>query len=193
MNLHFAIKLFTAVSNFLGHCMCVPAPYKPTKNQINATTDITAGSCYRVVHWNSKVSTNGQNPTFSHLSARSQLRNRQWLSSSPCVAGHRPVREMSYLGHRTLNESDWLPVPELSWKRRSRTRDEKKCCMSISECMWRMHDRNGDGFLSELVKFEGIGGEYQTSAGIEVVYIRFSIEYPTEWPFSFGDFMWGFS
>ena len=96
---------------------------------------------------------------------------------------------MSYLGHRTLNESDWLPVPELSWKRRSRTRDEKKCCVSISECMWRMHDRNGDGFLSELVKFEGIGGEYQTSAGIEVVYIRFAIEYPTEWPFSFGDFM----
>ena len=65
---------------------------------------------------------------------------------------------MSYLGHRTLNESDWLPVPELSWKRRSRTRDEKKCCVSISECMWRMHDRNGDGFLSELVKFEGIEG-----------------------------------
>ena len=59
--------------------------------------------------------------------------------------------------------------------------------------MWRMHDRNGDGFLSELVKFEGIGGEYQRSAGIEVVYIRFAIEYPTEWPFSFGDFMWGFS
>ena len=80
---------------------------------------------------------------------------------------------MSYLGHRTLNESDWLPVPELSWKRlswkrRSRTRDEKKCCMSISECMWRMHNRNGDGFLSELVKLEGIGGEYQTLAGIEV-------------------------
>ena len=55
--------------------------------------------------------------------------------------------------------------------------------------MWRMHDRNGDGFLSELVKFEGIGGEYQRSAGIEAVYIRFAIEYPTEWPFSFGDFM----
>ena len=104
-----------------------------------------------------------------------------------------PVGEMSYLGHRTLNESDWLPVPELSWKRRSRTRDEKKCCVSISECMWRMHDRNGDGFFSELVKFEGIGGEYQTSAGIEVAYIRFSIECPAEWPFSFGDFMWGFS
>ena len=26
--------------------MWVPAPYKQTKNQINATTDITAGSCY---------------------------------------------------------------------------------------------------------------------------------------------------
>ena len=73
--------------------MWVPAPYKQTKYQINATTDITPGSCYRDVHWNSKVSTNGQNPTFSHLSARSQLRNRQWPSSSPCVAGHRQVHQ----------------------------------------------------------------------------------------------------
>ena len=54
--------------------------------------------------------------------------------------------------------------------------------------MWRMPDGNGDGFLCELVKFEGIGG-YQRSAGIEVLYIRFAIEYLTEWPFSFGDFM----
>ena len=100
-----------------------------------------------------------------------------------------PVGEMSYLGHRTLNESDWLPVPELSWKRRSRTRDEKKCCVSISECMWRMHDRNGDGFLSELVKFEGIGGEYQTSAGIEVVY-NYSILHRI--PDRMAVFVWGF-
>ena len=69
--------------------MWVPAPYKQTKNQTNATTDITAGSCYREVRWNWKVSTNGQNPTFSHLSARSQLRKWQWPSSSRCVAGHR--------------------------------------------------------------------------------------------------------
>ena len=38
-----------------------------------------------------------------------------------------------------------------------------------------MHDRDGD--------------EYQSSAGIEVVYVRFAIEYPTEWPLLFGDFM----
>ena len=69
--------------------MWVPAPYKQTKNQTNATTDITAGSCYREVRWNWKVSTNGQNPTFSHLSARSQFRKWQWPSSSRCVAGHR--------------------------------------------------------------------------------------------------------
>ena len=97
VNLHFATKLFTAVSNFLGHCIWVPVPYKQTKNQINATNDITAGSCYREVHWNSKVSTNGQNPTLSHLSARSQLRNRQWPSSSPCVAGHRQVHQEKQL------------------------------------------------------------------------------------------------
>ena len=29
--------------------MRVPAPYKQTKNQTNATTEITAGSCYREV------------------------------------------------------------------------------------------------------------------------------------------------
>ena len=89
VNLHFATKLFTAVPNFLAHWMWVPAPYKQTKNQTYATTDITAGSCYREVRWNWKVSTNGQNPTFSHLSARSQLRKWQWPSSSRCVAGHR--------------------------------------------------------------------------------------------------------
>ena len=89
VNLHFATKLFTAVPNFLGHWMRVTAPYKQTKNQTYATTDITAGSCYREVRWNWKVSTNGQNPTFSHLSARSQLRKWQWPSSSRCVAGHR--------------------------------------------------------------------------------------------------------
>ena len=90
VNLHFATKLFTAVPNFLRVTECGwPAPYKQTKNQTNATADITAGSCYREVRWNWKVSTNGQNPTFSHLSARSQLRKWQWPSSSRCVAGHR--------------------------------------------------------------------------------------------------------
>ena len=79
----------TAVSNFLGHWMRVPAPYKQTKNETNATTLITAGSCYREVRWNWKVSTNGQNPTFSHLSARSQLRKWQWPPASRCVARHR--------------------------------------------------------------------------------------------------------
>ena len=93
VNLHFATKLFTAVPNFLGHWMWVPAPYKQTKNQINATIDNAAGSRYRDLHWNSKVSTNGQNPTFSHLSARSQLRTRIWPSSYPCVAGHRQIHQ----------------------------------------------------------------------------------------------------
>ena len=73
--------------------MWVPPPYKQTKNQINTTTGITVGSCYREAHWNSKVSTNGQNPTFSHLSARSHLRNRQWPSSHPCVARHRQLHQ----------------------------------------------------------------------------------------------------
>ena len=89
VNLHFATKLFTAVPNFLGHWMRVPAPYKQTKNETNANTEITAGSCYREVRWNWKVSTNGQNPTFSHLSARSQLRKWQWPSSSRWLAGYR--------------------------------------------------------------------------------------------------------
>ena len=88
VNLHFATKLFTAVPNYLGHWMRVPAPYKQAKNETNATTEITAGSRYREVRRNWKVSTNGQNPTFSHLSARSQLRKWQWPSSSRCVAGH---------------------------------------------------------------------------------------------------------
>ena len=93
VNIHFPTKLFTAVPNFLGHWMWVPAPSKQTKNQINATTDITAGACYKEVHWNSKVSTNGQNSTFSHLSARSKLRKWQWPPSSTCVAGHRQVHQ----------------------------------------------------------------------------------------------------
>ena len=36
--LHFATKLLTAVPNFWRHWMRVPAAYKQTKNQINATT-----------------------------------------------------------------------------------------------------------------------------------------------------------
>ena len=36
------------------------ASYKQTKNQINATTHITAGSCYREVRWKWHVGTNGQ-------------------------------------------------------------------------------------------------------------------------------------
>ena len=93
VNLHFATKLFTAVSNLLGHWMWVPAHSKQTKNQINATTDNTAWSCYREVHWKSKVSTNGQNPTFSHLSACLQLRKWQWPPSSPYLAEHRQVHQ----------------------------------------------------------------------------------------------------
>ena len=86
VNLHFAAKLFAAVPNFLGHWMLVLAAYKQTKNQINATTHITAGSCYREVHWNRKVCTSdGQNFTFSHLSVCSKLRNLQWPSSSRCI------------------------------------------------------------------------------------------------------------
>ena len=108
------------------------------------------------------------------------------LASDLCIRSRGDV--LSRTSH-----SDWSPVPGLSWKHRSRSHDEKKCCASISECMWRMHDCNGDGCLCKLVKFEGIGEEYRKSAGIEVLYIRFAIAYPTEWPFSFGDFMWGFS
>ena len=73
--------------------MWVPAPYKQTKNQTNAIIDNAAGSRCSDLHWNSKVSTNGQNPTLSHLSARSQLRKRIWPSSSPSVAGHRQVHQ----------------------------------------------------------------------------------------------------
>ena len=112
MNLHFATKLFTAVPNFLGHWMRVPAPYKQTKNETNATTEITAGSCYREVRWNWKVSTNGQNPTFSLLSARSQLRKWQWPSSSRCVAGNR--QQHMKKSHISLKNS---PRAAESWKR----------------------------------------------------------------------------
>ena len=56
--LHFAPKLFTAVPNFWCHRMRVSAAYKKTKNQINRTTHITAGSCYREVRWKWHVGTN---------------------------------------------------------------------------------------------------------------------------------------
>ena len=90
MNLHFATKLFTAVPNFLGHWMWTPAPYKQTKKS-KPIWPLTLQLAHVIerVRWNSKVSTNGQNPTFSHLYARSQHRKWQWPSSSRCVAGHR--------------------------------------------------------------------------------------------------------
>ena len=86
---HFATKQFTAVLKFLGHWMWVPAPYKQTQKSNQCDHWHTAGSRYREVRWNRKVSTNGQNPTFSHLYARSQLRNWQWPLSSRFVAGYR--------------------------------------------------------------------------------------------------------
>ena len=88
--------------------MWVPAPYKQTKNQTYATTEITGGSCYREVRWNWKVSTNGQNPTFSRLYARSQLRKWQWPSSSRCIAGHReghPEKDTYFL--KELAQGCW--------------------------------------------------------------------------------------
>ena len=115
VNLHFATKLFTAVPNFYGHWLWVPAPYKQTKNETNATADIIAGSCYREVRWNWKVSTNGQNPTFSHLSARSQLRKWQWPSSSRCVAGHRKKHhEKDPYFSKELTQGCWKHIKNLS-------------------------------------------------------------------------------
>ena len=91
--LHFATKLFTAVPNFRRHWMRVPAAYKQTKNQLNATTHITAGSCYREVRWKWHVGTNGQKATISHLSARSKLKNWPSPPWSRCLAGHREVNQ----------------------------------------------------------------------------------------------------
>ena len=93
MILHFAAKLFTAVPTFCRHWIRVPAAYKQTKNQINATTHITAGSCYREVRWKWQVGTNGQKATISHLSARSKLKNWPSPPWSCCLAGHREVDE----------------------------------------------------------------------------------------------------
>ena len=128
VNLHFATKLFTAVPNFLGHWMRVPAPYKQTKNETNATTEITAGSCYREVRWNWKVSTNGQNPTFSHLSARSQLRKWQWPSSSRCVAGHRQEhQEKNPHFSKELTQGCWKLKKNLSRSLGLFTRESSLC------------------------------------------------------------------
>ena len=69
------------------------AAYKQTKNQINATTHITAGSCYTEVRSKWHVGTNGQKATISHLSARSKHKNWPWLLWSCCIAGHREVHE----------------------------------------------------------------------------------------------------
>ena len=91
--LNFATKLFTAVPNFRCHRMRVPAAFKQTKNQINATTYITAGSGYMEVHWKWHVGTNGQKATISHLSARSKLKNWPSPPWSCCIAGHREVHQ----------------------------------------------------------------------------------------------------
>ena len=91
--LHFGTKLFTAVPNFRRHWMRVPANYKQTKNQINATTHITAGSCYREVRWKWHVGTNGKKATISHISARSKLTNWPSPPWSCCIAGHREVHQ----------------------------------------------------------------------------------------------------
>ena len=128
VNLHFATKLFTAVPNFLGHWMRVPAPYKQTKNQTNATTEITAGSCYREVRWNWKVSTNGQNPTFSHLSARSQLRKWQWQTSSRWLARHRQEHhEKEPRFSKELTQGCWKLKKNLSRSLGLFTRESSLC------------------------------------------------------------------
>ena len=91
--LHFATKLFTAVPNFWRHWMWVPAAYKQTKNQLNVTTHITAGSCSREVRWKWHMGANGQNATISHLSARSKLKNLPSPAWSRSIAGHREVHQ----------------------------------------------------------------------------------------------------
>ena len=73
--------------------MRVPAAYKQTENQINATTHVTTGSCYREVRWKWHVGRNGQKETISHLSARSKLKNWPSPPWSCCLAGHREVHE----------------------------------------------------------------------------------------------------
>ena len=110
--LHFATKLFTAVPKFRRHWMRVPAAYKQTKNQINATTHITAGSCYREVCWKWHVGTNGQKATISHLSARSKLNNWPSPPSSCCLAGHREVHQEKF--HISINTS---PTAAQSWNK----------------------------------------------------------------------------
>ena len=71
--------------------MCVPAAYRQTKNQINVTTHVTAGSCYRQVRWKWHVGTNVQNETISHLCALSKLKNWPWPPWSSCIPGHREM------------------------------------------------------------------------------------------------------
>ena len=110
--LHFATKLFTAVPKFWRHWMRVPAAYKQTKNQINATTHITAGSCYREVCWKWHVATNGQKATISHLYARSKLKNWPSPPSSCCLAGHREVHQEKF--HISINTS---PRAAQSWNK----------------------------------------------------------------------------
>ena len=91
--LHLATNLFTAVPNFRGHWMRVPEAYKQTKYQINATTHITTGSCYREVRWKWHVGNNGQKATISHHSARSKLKNWPSPPWSCCLAWHREVNQ----------------------------------------------------------------------------------------------------
>ena len=110
--LHFATKLFTAVPKFRRHWMRVPAAYKQTKNKINATTHITAGSCYREVCWKWHVATNGQKATISHLYARSKLKNWPSPPSSCCLAGHREVHQEKF--HISINTS---PRAAQSWNK----------------------------------------------------------------------------
>ena len=110
--LHFATKLFSAVPKFRRHWMRVPVAYKQTKNQINATTPITAGSCYREVCWKWHVGTNGQKATISHLSARSKLKNWPSPPSSCCLAGHREVHQEKF--HISINT---LPRAAQSWNK----------------------------------------------------------------------------
>ena len=110
--LHFATKLFTAVPKFRRYWMRVPAAYKQTKNKINATTQITAGSCYREVCWKWHVGTNGQKATISNLSARSKLKNWPSPPSSCCLAGHREVHQEKF--HISINTS---PRAAQSWNK----------------------------------------------------------------------------
>ena len=71
---------------------------------------------------------NGQNPTFSHLSACSQLRKWQWPPSSPFVGGHRQVyQEKQPHFSKELAQGCWNLKNNLSHSLGLFTRESSLC------------------------------------------------------------------